>query len=205
MQNKILFILTFLIICFSYNQSLGQTSKEVNKRTKKELKGYMKNPQSYRRMIKNHKDEVKYLVDELEIIREDYDKVDYLRALYYDSLSALNYKIDSISGKNRPINIDELNDNSHKNKTSSSGVEYRVQIGAYKLFDITKLLKYDQPIGYGKDNEVIYYYFGSWEDPKEAYKHSQIIRKNDVKDAFVVKFVDGKKVSYDYFKDPNIN
>lgn len=202
-QKFILSLFIIFIMSSIHNISFAQSSKEINKRTKKELKQYLKNPQSYRRMIKNQKDEVELLNAEIESIREDFEKADYLRSLYYDSLSALNYKIDSLSGKNKPINIDELNGN--KNIATNSGVEYRVQIGAYKLFDITKLLKYDQPIGYGKENELIYYFFGSWEDPIEAYKHTEIIRKNDVKDAFVVKFVDGRKVPYDYFKDPNVN
>lgn len=201
MQKSALFLFSIIILCSFHNKSNAQSSKEIDKRTKKELKEYMKNPQSYRRMMKNHKDEVELLEAEITSIQEDFNKVDYLRALYYDSLSALNFKIDSLSGKNQPINIDDLS----KKSSNNDGVEYRVQIGAYKLFDITKLLKYDQPIGYGKENELIYYFFGSWTDPKEAYKHTEIIRKNDVKDAFVVKFVDGKKVPYDYFKDPNVN
>ena len=197
----LIFILSIFIVSKDTN---AQTStKEMDKKTKKELKQYIKNPQSYRRMMKNKKDEIDLLEAEIESIKEDFEKVDYLRALYYDSLSGLNFKIDSLTGKNRPINIDELDE--VENKKTNSGVEYRVQIGAYKLFDITKLLKYDQPIGYGKENELIYYFFGSWEDPSEAFKHSQIIRKQDVKDAFVVKFVDGKKVPYDYLKDPNVN
>lgn len=85
MVRIIIAFISFTIILNLNNESFAQSSKEINKRTKKELKQYLKNPQSYRRMIKNQKDEVELLNAEIESIREDFEKADYLN-LYITTL-----------------------------------------------------------------------------------------------------------------------
>ncbi|MCB0509717.1 MAG: hypothetical protein H6579_03950 [Chitinophagales bacterium] len=186
-------IISILSFCYIQEASAQTTMKEMDKKTKAELKEYIKNPSSYRKMIKNYKEQIDAYDVELNEVKEDYYKADYLRTLYYDSIMELQAKMQNM--QTAPANVET---STEKSMYASSGTEYRVQIGAYRYFDFTQLLKFNQPIGYENVNGVIHYFLGSWKDADEAYEFAQNIRKLKIKDAFVTKYVNGSRIPYDH-------
>lgn len=191
---KVLFI-AIISFCF-LAQAQAQTSvKDMDKKTKAELKEYIKEPASYRKMIKGYKDQIDSYELELNEVREDFYKADYLRTLYYDSIMELQNQLNAMV----PIEpIKSTQDATGNTLYAGNGTEYRVQIGAYRYFDFTQLLKFNQPIGYEKVNGVIHYYLGSWTSANEAYDFAVALRKLKIKDAFVSKYVNGSRVPYDH-------
>jgi tetratricopeptide (TPR) repeat protein len=85
----------------------------------------------------------------------------------------------------------------------SNGIIYKIQIGAFKtelppaskaLFKkLSVLRKIDN---YIDDKGVTYYTIGEVSNFKDAVKLQDQIRKESVKDAFIIIFKDGKKLSY---------
>lgn len=179
-------ILICLFIMFSLNAQ-AQT-KALDKQTKKELKSYMKNPKEFRYMIKDYNSKIASYDSIITELRDDFNKANYLRVLYYDSIQALLHQIKT---------FDKENQNS-KNYFRTEGVDYRIQIGAYEIMDLTTEINHKSPIGYEKINGVIQYFIGSYEDPDEAYEFTKVMMKFNITDAFITKYVDGTREEFHY-------
>lgn len=197
--------LTAAIIFTFSSESFAQNSiKQMDKKTKSELKEYMKNPSSYRKMIKGYKDQLEAYELQVTELQEDFYKADYLRILYYDSIQELHAQIEGMSPSTTTTNTSTVSSgsgNSGSSMFSNSGTDYRVQIGAYRYFDFTQLLEFNQPIGFERVNGVIHYYLGSWGNADDAYDFALAIRKLKIKDAFVTKYVDGSRIPYDHIME----
>ncbi len=189
------------------NTTIAQDSvKQMDKKTKSELKEYIKNPSSYRKMIKNYKDQIEGYELQVAELQEDFYKADYLRVLYYDSIQELHAQKNTHTTTTNNNYATIANDDPNykpSNSTGSmmytnSGTDYRVQIGAYRYFDFTRLLQFNQPIGFEQVNGVIHYFLGSWTDANEAFEFAQALRKIEIKGAFVSKYVDGQRIPYDH-------
>lgn len=198
-----------LITAFTFvfaNTTMAQKSvKEMDKKTKSELKEYIKNPSSYRKMISNYKDQIEGYELQVAELQEDFYKADYLRVMYYDSIQELHAQMNTHTNTTTNNYASAANDdpnyvgaNTGATMYKNTGTDYRVQIGAYRYFDFTKLLKFNQPIGFENVNGVIHYFLGSWTDANEAFKFAQALRKIEIKGAFVSKYVDGKRIPYDH-------
>lgn len=188
-----------LVFAFCTQANAQSSVKEMNKDTKSELKKYMKDPASYRKMIKNYEDQLEEFELQMAEVNEDFYKADYLRVLYYDSIQELH-------AQNNKIEIKMENGNiggpaSGSSMYSNVGTDYRVQIGAYRFFDFTELLQFNQPIGYENVNGVIHYYLGSWENAEEAYEFAVAIRRLEIEGAFVTKYINGQRTPYDHLME----
>jgi len=175
--------------------SVDTYAQKADKKTKKELKSFLKNPNDYKRMIKGYKDDVDQKNVQLLEVQDDYDKAYYLKTLYYDSIQELNAQISKLIANPH---------SGSSEKYSNQGVEYRVQIGAYRYFDFTHLLSLNEPIGYEKVDGVIHYFLGSWQNPNLAYEFAVSLRKLNIKDAFVSKYIDGRRVFYDHMREQGL-
>ncbi len=201
MKTLLTLCLTAVIVLAFTSQSQAQnTVKQLDKKTKSELKEYMKNPTSYRKMIKNYKDQLEGYELQITELQEDFYKADYLRILYYDSIQELRAQI---AGANTTTVIDTTTGEPRTGSSmfSNDGTDYRVQIGAYRYFDNTELLKFNQPISFDRVNGVIHYYLGSWGSADDAYDFALAIRKLKIDDAFVTKYVDGSRMPYDHIME----
>jgi hypothetical protein len=194
LSAKILFTAFFILgLCF---QMQAQNSvKEMDKKTKAELKEFMKDPASYRKKIKNYDEQIESYEVQLSEVQEDFYKADYLRVLYYDSIQELHEQMKNMTAS---VVTNTIAETGGQVVFKTTGTDYRVQIGAYRYFDFTKLLEFNQPIGYEKVNGIIHYFLGSWDNADAAYEFTKAIRKLKIKDAFVTKYVDGKRVPYDH-------
>lgn len=201
MKTLLNLCLTAVIVLAFASQSQAQnTVKQLDKKTKSELKEYMKNPSSYRKMIKNYKDQLEGYELQITELQEDFYKADYLRILYYDSIQELR---EQIAEANTTTIIDNTTGEpiTESSMFSNDGTDYRVQIGAYRYFDSTELLKFNQPISFDRVNGVIHYYLGSWGSADDAYDFALAIRKLKIDDAFVTKYVDGSRIPYDHIME----
>lgn len=197
-----LFVIAFLATAIT-TPVIGQNSiKQMDKKTKAELKEYMKNPSSYRKMIKSYTDQIEAYELQVTEIQEDFYKADYLRILYYDSIQRLHADIEAMNPMVGGTWTADGSENdipqTGSSMFSNTGTDYRVQIGAYRYFDFTELLKFNQPIGFEKVNGIIHYYLGSWTNANDAYDFAVAIRKLKIDDAFVTKYVDGSRIPYDH-------
>lgn len=96
-----------------------------------------------------------------------------------------------------------INNSSKETMKPSDEIIYKIQIGAFKtelppaskaLFKkLSVLRKIDN---YTDDKGVTYYTIGEVSNFKDAVKLQDQIRKESVKDAFIIIFKDGKKLSY---------
>lgn len=201
MKTLLNLCLTAVIVLAFASQSQAQnTVKQLDKKTKSELKEYKKNPSSYRKMIKNYKDQLEGYELQITELQEDFYKADYLRILYYDSIQELR---EQIAEANTTTIIDNTTGEpiTGSSMYSDDGTDYRVQIGAYRYFDSTELLKFNQPISFDRVNGVIHYYLGSWGSADDAYDFALAIRKLKIDDAFVTKYVDGSRIPYDHIME----
>ena len=191
----LLFVYSLMLTTTTKAQS---TVKEMDKETKSELKEYIKNPNSYRKMVSNFKEQLE--ADELKVteLQEAYYKVEYLSVQAQDSIDVLNDKLSKMGPLIAPLVADETTSGAGTTIYANNGTDYRVQIGAYQFFDFTQLCKFNQPIGFEKVDEITNYYLGSWGSADEAYEFSKAIRKLKIKDAFVSKYVNGSRVPYDH-------
>ena len=195
---------TFTLTTSSQAQS---TVKQMDKKTKSELKEYIKNPASYRKMVSNYKEQLEGYELQVTELQEDYYKAEYLRVLYYDSIDVLNDMLSKRSAIANPLIAGGgttnagTGANTGTNMYAAKGTDYRVQIGAYRYFDFTQLLKFNQPIGYEKVDGIIHYFLGSWGSADEANEFAEAIRKIKIKDAFVTKYVNGTRVPYDHLTE----
>jgi hypothetical protein len=76
-----------------------------------------------------------------------------------------------------------------------AGITYKIQIGLYKQFNINRYFDDAKDISYeivdGKNRYVI----SSFDNEQTAEQFVQDVRKMGIKDAFVAKYVDGKRVN----------
>ncbi len=81
------------------------------------------------------------------------------------------------------------------------GTAYGVQLGNYKFFDITKYFGTDKYMIAFFDNECHQYVVSYFTDKESAEACRKDIKKLGIKDAFVTKYIDGKRVSFDMVKE----
>jgi hypothetical protein len=87
------------------------------------------------------------------------------------------------------------------NNIPKSGTVYKVQVGLYKKFDIKKYFEEPRFIGYEDENGMIRYVISDFTDEGVAMSFVDDVRRMGIKDAFVAKYIDGKRV-YEWNKNP---
>lgn len=181
--------------------SSKELSKDEKKRIKKELKNYKKQPENFKSMIESYKS----TIDEQE------DAIDKLKQDLADARagqSALDGRIDEVNKRlseclNRPLpKCPECpTATAAPYETPDTGTIYKVQLGLYEKFDITGYFATPKFIGSEKVENMNAYVVSYFESEDEAQKFKTDLRKLGVRDAFVSKYVDGKRV-YEWDKNP---
>lgn len=181
------YILLVAVIIFG-GQELAAQNKKMDKKTKKKLRSYLKNPSAYEDAVNANKEKLDSALFQLTELETRNDELRELNRNYYDSISDLNktiaeYKetaksIGGISGKVLPL-------------------EYRVQLAAFSKNDFGGSIEKLTAIRTENVAGVTKYYIGSFQDPFEAEKFASYIRSLCVGGAFVTKFVEGVRVDFD--------
>lgn len=183
---KIITIISFILISFQH-EAVAQ-NKKLDKETKKQLKAFMKNPASYRRIERSNQETLDSAAFKLAVIEERYDELKVLNRIYYDSIAALNAHIRDLEAMENTI---------RSTIERTLALEYRIQIGAYSMNDFDGKAGLGAAIKTEIIDGVTKYYVGSFEDPWEAEDFASAIRMMGIDGAFVTKFVDGKRIPFD--------
>ena len=170
------------------SQNLSAQNKKLDKATKAQLKDFMKNPASYRKIERVNQDKMDSAAFSITVLEERYDQLKVLNRIYYDSIIELNARIRDL----------ETMENNIKNTIEQSlALEYRVQIGAYSKNNFGGATSMGTAIKTDIVNGVTKYYVGSFDNPYDAEDFAVAIRSMGLGGAFVTKFVAGERVPFD--------
>ena len=207
---KKLFILSAGIIFLFHHTFAQALSKEEKKRLKAEVKNYLKDLSGYQAKmedirvtldsndaeIKRQKDDIAAAsaqVAELENKVSDYDK----------QLKKCEEEKNILQGNPSPggdtTMVKEIM--SAMNATPKTGTIYKVQIGLYKEFNINKYFEQPRYIGYEDVDGMNRYIISYFKEEKIAMDFLEDVKKMGIKDAFVAKYDDGRRV-YEWSKNP---
>lgn len=172
MRTSFIIILSFLIFLKSNAQELSKTEKKA---IKKELKSYIKNPESY---VASKKE----CEDKTTIIQQQYEDI---RTLQNENLLNKTESKAQIDNLNEVINKLRTTLTDGNSNYSTNQAKFFVQIGAYKNYDISKLLNPPVAISAGYINGLHKYFIGNFESYEDAEIIAEQLRKLGIKGAFV--------------------
>ena len=185
---KILKFILLLVIAISGSVQAEAQNKALDNETKKQLKAFMKNPASYRRIEKETQEKLDSAAFRVAVLEERYDELKVLNRIYYDSITELNAQIRELEARDNAI---------LKTIENTLAMEYRVQIGAYAKNNFNGATSMGSAIKTEVVDGVTKYYVGSFEYPYDAEDFASAIRSMGLGGAFVAKFVDGIRVPFD--------
>lgn len=186
-------LLSLLVILF-VNQTLmtaQSLSKDEKKEIKNKLKTFKKEPEKYKSMVSNYDKSIKDRDIDLENTKAELAK---LKAQSSRQIQECN---DSLSAMSARLTDAMKNGSGSTMAKLPAGESYGVQIGNYKFFDITKYFGSDKYLGNIEADGAHQYVVMYFTDPRSAEACTMDIRKLGIKDAFVTKYVDGKRVPFD--------
>ena len=169
--------------------------KAEKKLWKKKAKGYSKEPFSLRDDLESANNKLKDcsvknkdLLDQLANMRSVNDSLRAAANSRLNELAALNSKYEKLQAAyEAQKNINE--------KNIIPGLVYKVQIGAFVHFDINQYLKDTENFeGESKDG-MNKYTIGNFRELNIAEAFKLDVRKMGIKDAWIVPFIDGKRVT----------
>ena len=201
---KLRYIAISLLLCFS-TVGFGQMTKDEIKEWKTKMKSLT--PESYKQLVEDKEeadanvnalsadntkllDQVNSLNSENAKLASDVD--DYKRAAKEasDKLTQQKKSADSTASASGTVS----NTYGMYSKSGASGMTYKVQIGAFKKFNITKYFnKHQNFSGEIDDDGTMKYTLGEFTDYWEADKFKQFLREMGVEGAWVVAYKDGKR------------
>ncbi len=201
-MKKLLLLLSLLLLLTTTGFSQG-LSKSEKAKLKQELRTYMKDLEGYKTKMEDiemtldsNDAQIKRLKDELAYTEMNQTEVTNKVNAYKREVEKLQTENETLKNWNDSTfvasgNIDE--------KHEKSGTVYKVQLGLYKTFNINKYFDTPRYIGYETVDGMNRYIISYFDNEKIATDFLKDIRKLGIKDAFVAKYVDGKRV-YDWGK-----
>jgi hypothetical protein len=189
MKNLKLFLVGSLVLMMCGGHVLAQT-KEEKKQLKKELKVYRKmKPAQIRAMKINYDKQLDSFTETKNQLKVSNRRADSLQT----ELNAMNARVRMLEGELLVAQRDAAN----AKKGQAKGYYYRVQLGAYKNFDIKgKLNKGDETMMAENKDGMDKYVVGLFFNFEEADAFKNDIRKMGIRDAFVVPYKDGVRITH---------
>jgi hypothetical protein len=185
-------LLLFAISSAAFAQDL---SKQEKKEIKAKLKAFKKEPEKYKSMVSNYANSIKTRDTQIEEMKLELERV---RAKArndmeecQDTVAALQRRLAEAIAAAKPVG----------GATLPAGKAYGVQVGKFKFFDATQYFGTDKYLVNYKTAEGTEYVIIFFNDPKAAEACAHDIKKLGIKDAFVTKYIDGKRVPFDIRKD----
>lgn len=189
-MNVIKILVSIVILSLVPYMSFSQTRAE-KKKLKQELKTYKRmKPMEIRSMKLNYENKLKDKNNQAQQAKMLQKRVDSLQTLLNSNgarMSALESQL-----------LAAQTDAASAKKGTAKGYYYRVQLGAYKFFDVntTKATQTDDTFLTETKNEIDKYVVGLFFTLEEADKFKNDIRKLGIKDAFVVPYKDGQRITH---------
>jgi hypothetical protein len=182
----------------------GRISKEEEKFWKEKAKMYAKNPASLKSEFESYQDQI----DELKKINKDLDS--RLRgAQNTDALDSLRWalvqqesELQALRGQKERLEKSLTSQKKVNELGIRDGLVYRIQIGAYVFYEMPGATspKSDDFVA-EKSDGFNKYIMGGFRTYEEALAFRDEIRKMGIKDAWVVPYIDGVRVTIEEAKE----
>jgi hypothetical protein len=191
-----------ILIC---NISFGQLSKNEKIKLRNELKSYLSDLEGYKAkkediqttidsneaQIKSLKDELAYtIINQSEMANKLAAYENEVKKLRAENEELKNWNVSAANSTNEVATANAAGTTANNEK----GTVYKVQIGNYKVFNATKYFEKPRYITYETTGETNRYVIGSFTDRQAAFGFLEDIKKMGITDAFVAKYIDGKRV-----------
>jgi len=213
------FLIFFLVALFVSAQSYAQLTKEEKKALKKELKQYKKWKPIEIKVLKEEADiqrtelresegqiaTLNVKVDSLkeEITVKNKQIEEFKSGMQY---AASGTETETGDGGTTETGTTETGTATQATKPKPTlqinpalsvnrGVVFKVQLGAYEYFNIIKKLSDEEGVIQELDNGLFKYVLGSYRELNGAKDLRNEVRKMGISDAWVVSYIDGKRVN----------
>lgn len=190
------FVLAFLLVNLSIGATFAQTKEEI-KEWKKKLKDL--EPMEYKKLVEERDElamETANLEGEVADLQTENAKLQSELDDYKAAAKAAEAKLNAQEAQS-PSETTDGGDMASDGTDSNiiDGVVYKVQIGAYRGFDLSKYLD-NHPNFQGEVDEdgTMRYTIGQFKEYWEADKFKKYLRDMGVKGAWIVSYKDGKRV-----------
>ncbi len=199
-MNK--FLPLFLLALLISNLSFSQLSKTEKQKLKNELKSYMSDLEGYKAKkddiqitLDSNESQIKSLKDELAYTIINQSEMANKVAAYENEVKKLLAENEELKNWNQSAATEaETSTVVGNTGANEKGTVFKVQIGNYKVFNATKHFEKPRYISYEADGETNRYVIGSFADRKAAFGFLEDIKKMGIADAFVAKYINGKRV-----------
>ncbi|TAE46564.1 MAG: hypothetical protein EAZ89_19880 [Bacteroidetes bacterium] len=186
-----------LLIMASPVLSLGQITKEEERFWKDKAKMYSKNPESLKAEFENYQEQIK----ELKRINKEL-MAKAASSQNSDLVDSLRWVLIQMEGELQAQRSQkEKLEKAYKSQAKVSemgikpGLVYRIQIGAYVFYEIANKPKDADDIVEEKADGFNKYVIGGFRTYDEAISFRDEVRKMGLKDAWVVPYIDGIRVT----------
>lgn len=187
---------TIILICTLAAGSLfAQDDKETIKEWKSKLKSL--EPLEYKALV-DERDELEMSVSELQDQVADLETQNAQLQSEIDDYKSQIEKAAAVEAT--PATSDDgavtgASGNTYKTSTAVDGVIFKVQVGAFKNFDLKKYIgNHENFSGEVDEDGTMKYTLGAFKEYWEADKFKKYLRDMGVKGAWVVAYKDGKRV-----------
>ncbi|MBL0308366.1 MAG: hypothetical protein IPP77_01285 [Bacteroidetes bacterium] len=203
------FIFFLFLSCFNCDIISQSLSNEEKKQLKKELRNYLNDIESYHALMVALQTKIDSSSVELQSLNKDLIASTLIQNEMGKKASFCDSMIMALQQENAVLKGDPstspkahakkgavrkvVSTSSESTSVPTMGVAYKVQIGAYKQFDFSGALNEPRCINHEKANGLNRYNIGYFTDEDAAKEFMFDIRKMGIKDAFVAKYIDGKR------------
>lgn len=182
----IVFTFIFLLAATSWSAAQDELSKKERKEWKKMLKDV--SPEEYKELVEEKEEqekEIKKLKNDVADLKKE--KAELENEL--EDLKAVNKKKE----QEQQTTQEKGSYGDYKSSTSE-GVQYKVQVGAFKNLDLRDYFDNHKNFSGETEEGLMKYTLGVFSEYWEADKFKSYLRDMGVKGAWVVAYKDGKRV-----------
>lgn len=185
---KALRILCILLVLSIAPAIVLAQAKAEKKKLKRELRTYRKmKPMEIRNMKMNYESKLKDKKQQDLRIKNLQRTADSLQNL----VNANNARLSQLEGQ-----LLAAQSAANSKPSGAKGYYYRVQLGAYKQYNIKSKAGGDESFSAETDNEMNKLTLGLFYTLAEADQFKEDVRRMGIKDAYVVPFKDGRRITH---------
>lgn len=190
-------VITFLVLSVMAPTLYGQVSKEEKKFWKDKAKMYVKNPLSLKAEFENYQDQIKDLkkrnkdLMQKGTVAQNSDMVDSLRW----ALIQMEGELQAQQSQNDKLKKAYSSQKTVNDMGIKAGLLYRVQIGAFVFYEMSNPPIEGEDFVAERADGFNKYVIGNFRTYDDALGFRDELRKLGMKDAWVVPYIDGVRVT----------
>ncbi|MCS6895872.1 MAG: hypothetical protein NZZ60_06985 [Bacteroidia bacterium] len=173
----------------------GDSQKQLKKEWKKKAKQYVKNPlalkareESFQKQVQDRDNQISELQRRNRELSEQLVKLE-------DQLRARQYSVDSLQSEITRLKAAYESEKKQTRLDVMPGLIFKVQIGAFRLFDMRKYAQ-DNPFFESEAlGDVNRYTVGRFRDLGLAEAFQKDLKRLGIRDAWIVPFKDGVRIT----------